>query len=157
MITGREPLTFAQMWGARDGGIYRRLHRDRRVCSGHDTSGGLEKTRALGGPVHQVEATDAVGCVGAAAMVPPPRRAVRPTDDRCRAGAAGRATSVSGQPALPARQSSRRSQSGSGTDFWMRASVHTTVAPPSQATTPGWSVRSSVMKVSKLLRPGLAA
>jgi hypothetical protein len=49
-----------------------------------------------------------------------------------------------------------RSQSGTGTDLPAGKSTHTVVAPPSAYTTPGWSVRSSVMKVSKLVRPRLA-
>jgi hypothetical protein len=40
--------------------------------------------------------------------------------------------------------------------FCVGKSTHTVVAPPAADTTPGSSVRSSVMNVSKLLRPGLS-
>lgn len=39
----------------------------------------------------------------------------------------------------------RRSQSGSGADFFVAESAHTVLAPPSAQSTPGSSVRSSVM------------
>jgi glycerophosphoryl diester phosphodiesterase len=56
---------------------------------------------------------------------------------------------------VDASQSTRaRSQSGNGADFCFGKSTHTIVAPPAAWMTPGWSVRSMVPQLSKLLRPG---
>ena len=56
----------------------------------------------------------------------------------------------------PEAQSETRAriQSGKATAFCLGKSTQMVVAPPAEKMTPGWSVRSSVHQLSKVVRPG---